>query len=45
MMTQPDDRLAEHALIVSSDGHATAKMRDYRKYLDPDIGEEFRRLP
>jgi predicted TIM-barrel fold metal-dependent hydrolase len=41
MVTQPDDRLAEHALIVSSDGHATAKMCDYRKYLDPSIREEF----
>lgn len=41
-MTQQDDRSAfEHALIVSSDGHATAKMRDYRPYLDPGVREEF----
>jgi predicted TIM-barrel fold metal-dependent hydrolase len=41
-MTQPKDPTAvEHALIVSSDGHATAKMRDYRTYLDPGIRAEF----
>ena len=41
-MTQQDDRSAlEHALIVSSDGHATAKMRGYRPYLDPGVREEF----
>jgi len=41
-MTQPHDRLtAERALIVSSDGHATAQMRDYRPYLHASAREEF----
>jgi predicted TIM-barrel fold metal-dependent hydrolase len=41
-MTQLDDpSTVEHALIVSSDGHATAQMRDYRPYLDPSMREEF----
>jgi predicted TIM-barrel fold metal-dependent hydrolase len=31
----------ERALIVSSDGHATAKMRDYRPYVDPAMRAEF----
>ena len=31
----------ERALLVSSDGHATARMRDYRPYLDPVIRAEF----
>jgi predicted TIM-barrel fold metal-dependent hydrolase len=31
----------EKALIVSSDGHAMALMRDYRPYLPPDLREEF----
>jgi hypothetical protein len=31
----------ERALIVSSDGHATAKMRDYRPYVDAAMREEF----
>jgi hypothetical protein len=33
--------MAEGALMVSSDGHATAQMREYRSYLDPGIREEF----
>lgn len=41
-MTQPQFRLtAERALIVSSDGHATAQMRDYRRYLDASAREEW----
>lgn len=41
-MTQLDEpATVERALIVSSDGHATAKMRDYRPYLDPGMREEF----
>ena len=31
----------DRALIVSSDGHATARMRDYRPYLDPGMRAEF----
>jgi len=31
----------ERALIVSSDGHATAQMRDYRPYLDAGLRAEF----
>jgi hypothetical protein len=41
-MTMVDDSSsAERALMVSSDGHATAQMREYRSYLDPGIREEF----
>jgi len=41
-MTQRDNpRVGERALIVSSDGHATAQMRDYRPYVDPSAREEF----
>ncbi|GAF47607.1 amidohydrolase family protein [Rhodococcus wratislaviensis] len=28
-------------MIISSDGHATARMRDYTPYLDPEFREEF----
>ena len=38
-MTQPT--AAERALVVSSDGHATAQMRDYRPYVDPGMRAEF----
>ena len=31
----------ERAMIVSSDGHATAQMRDYRPYVDPGMRAEF----
>jgi predicted TIM-barrel fold metal-dependent hydrolase len=31
----------ERALIVSSDGHATAQMRDYRPYVDAGMRAEF----
>ena len=31
----------EKALLVSSDGHATAQMRDYIPYVDPGMREEF----
>ena len=31
----------DRALVVSSDGHATARMRDYRPYLDPGMRAEF----
>lgn len=41
MSTVNDLSLAERALIVSSDGHATAQMRAYRPYLEPEIREEF----
>jgi predicted TIM-barrel fold metal-dependent hydrolase len=41
-MTRTNEVLSgERALMVSSDGHATAKMRDYRPYLDPDVRSEF----
>ena len=41
-MTQLSDTpAAERALIVSSDGHATAQMRDYRPYVDPGMRAEF----
>jgi len=41
-MTMVDDSSsAERALMVSSDGHATAQMREYRPYLDPGIRDEF----
>jgi predicted TIM-barrel fold metal-dependent hydrolase len=32
---------AERALVISSDGHATAQMRDYRPYIDPVMRAEF----
>lgn len=38
-MTQ--ETATDRALIVSSDGHATARMRDYRPYLDPGLRAEF----
>ena len=38
-MTQPT--ATERALVVSSDGHATAQMRDYRPYVDPGMREEY----
>jgi hypothetical protein len=41
-MTHLNDAPAtDRALIVSSDGHATARMRDYRPYLDPGMRPEF----
>ncbi len=41
-MTRPNDQATvEHALIISSDGHATAQMRDYRPYLDPAMRYDF----
>jgi hypothetical protein len=41
-MTIVDDSSSvERALMVSSDGHATAQMREYRSYLDPGIRQEF----
>jgi predicted TIM-barrel fold metal-dependent hydrolase len=39
MTTQ--ETATDRALIVSSDGHATARMRDYRPYLDPGMRAEF----
>jgi predicted TIM-barrel fold metal-dependent hydrolase len=41
MTTTEDHPTAERALMVSSDGHATAQMRDYGPYLDRGIREEF----
>jgi predicted TIM-barrel fold metal-dependent hydrolase len=38
-MTQ--ETATDRALIVSSDGHATGRMRDYRPYLDPGMRAEF----
>ena len=29
-------------MIISSDGHATARMEDYTDYLDPAFRDEFR---
>ncbi|WP_375476312.1 amidohydrolase family protein [uncultured Jatrophihabitans sp.] len=40
-MTQVNDASAERALLVSSDGHATALMRDYAPYIDPKLRPEF----
>lgn len=31
-------------MVISSDGHATARMEDYTDYLDPDFREEFRQF-
>ncbi|MEI7547858.1 MAG: amidohydrolase family protein, partial [Actinomycetota bacterium] len=31
----------ERAIVLSSDGHATAIMRDYREYLDPEYRADF----
>jgi predicted TIM-barrel fold metal-dependent hydrolase len=36
-----DQTTDERAVMVSSDGHATAQMREYRPYLDPSIREDF----
>jgi predicted TIM-barrel fold metal-dependent hydrolase len=33
----------EKVLIVSSDGHCSALMRDYRSYIDPEFSEDFDR--
>jgi hypothetical protein len=33
--------LGERALLVSSDGHATARMREYVPYVDPGVRGEF----
>ncbi|MGC2380958.1 MAG: hypothetical protein WA622_28200, partial [Mycobacterium sp.] len=40
-MSKSNDFAAERALLVSSDGHATAQMRDYIPYVDPNLREEF----
>jgi len=38
----PDnEELARKALIISSDGHASAQMREYRQYLPASLHEEF----
>src|SRR5258708_7383967 len=39
--TMTQETATDRALIVSSDGHATARMRDYRPYLDPGMRAEF----
>jgi hypothetical protein len=41
MMTHSAASEKERALIVSSDGHATAQMRDYRPYVDAGMRAEF----
>ena len=33
--------VVEHVMVISSDGHATARMEDYRSYLDPEFRAEF----
>jgi predicted TIM-barrel fold metal-dependent hydrolase len=33
--------MTKRATLISSDGHATARMRDYRPYLDPQWRESF----
>jgi predicted TIM-barrel fold metal-dependent hydrolase len=40
---EPAGRTADEAplMIISSDGHAGARMADYRPYLDPEFREEF----
>jgi predicted TIM-barrel fold metal-dependent hydrolase len=40
-MAELTNTSSERALIVSSDGHATALMRDYAPYLDPAMRAEF----
>ena len=32
----------QRLMVISSDGHATARMNDYESYLDPSFREEFR---
>jgi hypothetical protein len=32
----------QRLMVISSDGHATARMGDYESYLDPGFREEFR---
>jgi len=36
-----DQKLSAKALIISSDGHASAAMREYRQYLPSEYHEEF----
>jgi hypothetical protein len=31
----------KNLMLISSDGHATAQMDDYREYIDPEYKEEF----
>jgi predicted TIM-barrel fold metal-dependent hydrolase len=33
--------MAERLMVISSDGHATARMADYRDYLDPEFRDDF----
>src|ERR1700691_3787827 len=33
--------MTNQLMMISSDGHATARMEDYREYLDSDLLEEF----
>jgi predicted TIM-barrel fold metal-dependent hydrolase len=33
---------SEKVMIISSDGHATARMEDYTEYIDPKLRDEFR---
>ena len=40
-MSTSHDFATERALLVSSDGHATAQMRDYIPYVDPNLRAEF----
>jgi predicted TIM-barrel fold metal-dependent hydrolase len=37
----PDSTPGRKIMVISSDGHATARMEDYTQYLDPKFREEF----
>jgi predicted TIM-barrel fold metal-dependent hydrolase len=34
----------KNLMLISSDGHATARMDDYREYIDPEYKEEFEKF-
>jgi predicted TIM-barrel fold metal-dependent hydrolase len=38
----PDPAFGNKVMLISSDGHATARMDDYTEYVDPDMVDEFR---
>ena len=40
-MTVQSTDTADKVLMISSDGHATAKMEDYRPYVEPGMREQF----
>ena len=38
----PDAIVGRKVMLISSDGHATARMDDYTDYMDPGLLDEFR---